>query len=150
LAAEVHMIDLRRKNTVRRMFGLDISVSGTFWGASPRSASSTESSLIRYPVIAMPPHARCLGLSQRHPPYKEGSPKTLTTGGGYGRFLHGQTCVGNHTETNRGYEKNRRGCKSASHTPFGAWTSFLPGASHHMTRVRRDLCKYRALTDRCG
>jgi hypothetical protein len=59
LAAEVHGIDRRQKNPVRRFFCIIISVPDTFWGAGPRSASPTDPSPSRYPIIDMLPHAWC-------------------------------------------------------------------------------------------
>jgi hypothetical protein len=68
-APEVHHIDYRQKNPVRRVFGLNISEPDIFCGAATWSTSSTSPSPRRYPIINSLPKAGCLGLSQRHSAY---------------------------------------------------------------------------------
>jgi hypothetical protein len=73
VAAEVHRIHHRQKKPVRRVFELNVFKPDIFCGAATRSASSTNPSPFRYPLIDRMPKARCLGLSQRHSAYRGGT-----------------------------------------------------------------------------
>jgi hypothetical protein len=71
MAAEVHMIARRQKNSVRRVFELVFPhpISIVEWRldhrVATRSASSTNHSPSRNLVVDRLPKAECLGLSQR-------------------------------------------------------------------------------------